>query len=101
MAFMRATLAHFSIAILPLYRTIYSNASMEPPRNHGFVSSTTSRDVALALLEAGETTEQAALCSQRVRNERCFASWVEPPQLNERYAEDEVILLHDPAAQMF
>ena len=101
MAFMQATLSYFGIDALPLYRTVYSEHALDPPRNRGFVSSTTKREVALALLDAGEKTENAALYWQRVPFDRCFATWVETPALNARYAEDEVILLHDPAADLF
>ncbi len=101
LAFMRIMLRCLGLSTFPLFRTIYASATLEAPRNRGFVSTTFSRDVARALFESGPPDGSAALYRQRIGMERVFMTYLETPALSEKYKEAEAILLFDPGNPVF
>lgn len=101
LAFMRVLLSRLRLPEVPLYRTIYSNDTLDEPRNTSFVSATLSQDVAMAMLEAGKKTRVAAMYWQQVAPDRLFMSFLETPALSSRYQEAEAVLLFSPSEPAF
>lgn len=101
LGFMAAMLEQLELAALPLYRVVCSDTRLTPPRNTGFVSASFSRDVALSLFTAGQTTRSAALYWQSVPGTRLFLSFLETPALSRKFQEAEAVLLFDPTARPF
>lgn len=64
-----------------------------PPRNRGFVSATFDVDVA--------KSQGDVLLEQLVPAERLFMTWRETPQMSERFAESEAVLLFDETNALF
>ncbi len=101
LAFLRAAFDLLGQTHLPLYRVIYSDEPLTPPRNTGFVSTTFSRDVALRFLKDGQTKRHAALYWQHVPVTRLFITYLETPQMRGLYEEREALLLWDQHARLF
>lgn len=101
MAFVQTLFLRLGYAELPLFRSLYSNADIERPRNKGFVSTTFSGPVAQALFESGQTCEKAVMIWQKVPISRLFMTYLETEQLNQPYQEAEAILLYDPDNMLF
>ncbi len=101
LSFIRAAFKRLGFRNLPLYRTTYSDDRITAPRNTGFVSTTFSRDVAMALFEAGHKARQVKISWQHVSIERVFMTFLETPNLCQRYDEAEAILLFDPENGLF
>lgn len=101
MAFVQALFVRLGHAELPLFRTVYSNGDIEPPRNKGFVSATFSTPVAQALFESGQTCDKAVMIWQKVPISRLFMTYLETERLNHPYQEAEAILLYDAGNALF
>mgnify|MGYP001803268847 CR=1 FL=1 len=101
LAFMRILFAKCAMPAVPLYRTIYSDQALSPPRNTGFVSATFSHDVATALFTSAQERRHAAMYWQSVSVDRVFATYFETPALSARYEEAEAILLFDSETTTF
>jgi hypothetical protein len=101
LAFLRAAFHSRGITHLPLYRVIYSDTPLTPPRPTGFVSATFSQSVALRFLKNGQSKRHAALYWQQVPITRVFMTHLETPQMRNLYNEREALLLSAPAAPLF
>ncbi len=101
LAFLRAAFDQLGQTHLPLYRVIYSDEPLTPPRINGFVSTTLSRAVALRFLNDGQSKRHAALYWQNVPVTRLFMSYLETPQMRGRYEEHEALLLWDKNTRLF
>ena len=101
LAFLRAAFHALGITHIPLYRVIYSDAALTPPRPTGFVSSTFSQTVALRFLNDGQVKRHAALYWQYVPITRVFMTHLETPQMRTLYNEHEALLLSAPSGPLF
>ena len=101
LAFLRAAFDLLGQTHLQLYRVIYSDEPLTPPRTTGFVSTTFSREVALRFLKDGHSKRHAALYWQHVPVTRLFMTHLETPQMRRRYEESEALLLWDQHARLF
>lgn len=101
LAFLRAAFHALGITHIPLYRVIYSDAPLTPPRPTGFVSATFSQSVALRFLKQGQAKRHAALYWQQVPVTRVFMTHLEAPQMRSLYNEHEALLLSTPAGPLF
>lgn len=101
LAFLRAAFHALEITHLPLYRVIYSDTPLTPPRLTGFVSATFSQSIALRFLKNGQAKRHAALYWQRVPITRVFMTHLETPQMRSLYKEHQALLLSAPAGPLF
>lgn len=101
LAFLRAAFDALGITHIPLYRVIYSDAPLTPPRPTGFVSATFYQSTALRFLKAGQSKRHAALYWQHVPVTRLFMTHLETPQMRSLYNEHEALLLSAPAGSLF
>ncbi|WP_299419130.1 hypothetical protein [uncultured Shimia sp.] len=101
LAFLRAVFALLGMSHVPLYRVIYSDTALTPPRPSGFTSATFSQEVALRFLKAGQAKRHAALYWQHVPVTRLFMTHLETPQMRGLYDEHEALLLSAPSGPLF
>ena len=101
LAFMRMAFGQAGLDRVPLFRAVYSDKAISPPRNRGFVSSTFSEEVATALLESARQAYFKQLLSQDVPAVRLFMTFLETPQLTEKYQEAEAVLIFEPGNGVF
>ncbi|SMP14807.1 hypothetical protein [Shimia sagamensis] len=101
LAFLRAAFALLGMSHVPLYRVIYSDTALTPPRPNGFTSATFGQEVALRFLKAGQAKRHAALYWQHVPVTRLFMTHLETPQMRGLYDEREALLLSAPQGPLF
>ncbi len=101
LAFLRAAFDALGITNIALYRVVYSDAPLTPPRPTGFVSATFCQSTALRFLKAGQSKRHAARYWQHVPVTRLFMTHLETPQMRSLYSEHEALLLSAPAGPLF
>lgn len=101
LAFLRAAFNMLGTTHLSLYRVVYSDAPLTPPRPSGFTSATFSQEVALRFLNDGRAKRHAALYWQHVPVTRLFMTHLETPQMRGLYDEREALLLSPPKGPLF
>ncbi|MEC8195592.1 MAG: hypothetical protein VX228_04545 [Pseudomonadota bacterium] len=101
LAFLRAAFDALGITHIPLYRVIYYDAPLTPPRPTGFVSATFCQSTALRFLKQGQAKRHATLYWQQVPVTRVFMTHLETPQMRSLYKEHEALLLSAPAGPLF
>lgn len=101
LSFLRACFEILKTPHVALFRTIYSDSPLTPPRATGFVSATFDRAVAERFLSAAKTSRHKALLSQNVPVSRLFMTHLETPALRTPYDEAEALLICDPTNAIF
>ncbi len=99
LAFLRA--CHSGQTQIPLFRTIYSDAPLTPPRATGFVSTTYDRAVAERFLTAAQSKPYRALLSENIPVGRLFMTHHETQEMKAPYDEAEALLIASTGPALF
>ena len=101
MGFVRALFTAIGRPRLTLYRGTSTHETLEPPRNHSFVSASFSRAVSESHFDAYGADSTGVLARSAVPVERVFMTYYETAEMNGVYREAEAVLLFDPDAAPF
>lgn len=99
--FVRALFGALGLQRLALYRGLSTEAGLEPPGNHTFISATFSLEVARSHFDSGGPAATAVLARQEVPVERVFMTYHETAAMNRKFREAEAVLLFDPGNRVF
>lgn len=101
LAFHQALWRQLQLSHVALYRTIYHQTQLDPPRNQGFVSASFDPDVARMLFDDAHSVSFRRMMKADIPVERVFMTWLETPELSVKYQEAEAVLLFDPHSAAF
>ncbi len=99
LAFLGELTSMLGLAEVDLFRGMALNGPLEPSRPRSLLAATFSRAVAAAHFDSPGGS--AVLARQRVPVSRLFMTFIETPQMSERYREAEAVLIGAPGNRLF